>query len=363
VGAGPNGLAAAITLARAGRSVLVLEAAETVGGGTRSAELTLPGFVHDVCSTAHPLALGSPFLSGLPLAEHGLELVHPPAPLAHPLDDGTAVLLERSVAATARGLGPDAEAYRRMMEPLVRDAERLLPQILGPLRPPRHPLVLARFGLDALSSANGLARRRFAGERARALFAGCAAHSILSLRRPVSASFGLVLALLGHTVGWPLVRGGSQRLADALSSHLRSLGGEIETGRRIGSLAELADARAVLLDLTPRQVLELSGDRLPDRYRRALGRYRYARGCSSSTGRSADRSRGGRLRRHGRGRSISAGRSRSSSPPRRSLPAAATPSDRTCCSFSRPCSTAIEHPTGNTPPGPTVTCRTARPAT
>ena len=278
MGAGPNGLAAAITLARAGRSVLVLEAAETVGGGTRSAELTLPGFVHDVCSTAHPLALGSPFLGGLPLAEHGLELVHPPAPLAHPLEDGTAVLLERSVAATARGLGPDAEAYRRMMEPLVRDAERLLPQILGPLRPPRHPLVLARFGLDALSSANGLARRRFAGERARALFAGCAAHSILSLRRPVSASFGLVLALLGHTVGWPLVRGGSQRLADALSSHLRSLGGEIETGRRIGSLAELADARAVLLDLTPRQVLELSGDRLPDRYRRALGRYRYGAG-------------------------------------------------------------------------------------
>jgi phytoene dehydrogenase-like protein len=278
VGSGPNGLAAAIALARAGQSVLVLEAEQTIGGGMRSEDLTLPGFVHDVCSTAHPLVLGSPFLSELPLGEHGLELVQPPAPLAHPLDDGSAVVLERSVDATAAALGPDASSYRGLFRPLVRDAARLLPGILGPLRPPRHPLSLARFGLSALRSAQGLAHARFDGERARALLAGCAAHSMLSLRRSPSASFGLVLALLGHAVGWPVARGGSQRIADALAAHLRSLGGEIETGRRVHSLDELPPARAVLLDLTPRGVLEVAGHRLPDRYHRALGRFRYGPG-------------------------------------------------------------------------------------
>ncbi|MDQ3768153.1 MAG: NAD(P)-binding protein, partial [Actinomycetota bacterium] len=192
VGAGPNGLAAAIALARAGRRVTVREGAEQVGGGCRSEELTLPGFVHDTCSTVHALAAISPFLRALPLAEHGLDLAHPGAPLAHPLDDGTAVMLERSVDDTAHGLGPDAEAYRRLFEPLVRDADALMRQVLGPLRPPRHPLALARFGLDALRSASGLARSRFTTERARALLAGCSAHSTLSLRAPVSAAFGLV---------------------------------------------------------------------------------------------------------------------------------------------------------------------------
>jgi phytoene dehydrogenase-like protein len=279
VGSGPNGLAAAIALARAGRSVLVLEGAETVGGGVRSAELTLPGFVHDVCSAVYPLVAGSPFLKTLPLAAHGLELVHPDAPLAHPLDDGTAVMLERSIDATARSIGgPDGQAYRELIEPLVRDTERLLPVLLGPLRPTRHPLPLARFGLSALRSASGLARGRFRDHRAAALFAGCAAHSLLRLDQPATASFGLVLAMLGHTVGWPVARGGSQSLADALADHLRSLGGEIQTGTPVDSVDDLPPARAILLDLTPRSVLRVAGRRLPGSYRRALVRFRHGPG-------------------------------------------------------------------------------------
>jgi len=279
VGAGPNGLAAAIVLARAGRDVLVLEAEETVGGGSRSAELTLPGFVHDVCSAVHPHPLASPFLRELPLAEHGLELVHPGAPLAHPLDDGTAVMLERSMDATADSIGgPDAKAYRRLMEPLVAQAEPLLGELLGPLRPPRHPLTMGRFGLSGLRSAEGLARARFEGPRARALFAGVAAHSILRLDERTTAAVALVLMITGHAVGWPLARGGSQHVADALAGVLRSLGGEIATGRRVDSVDELDAAAAVLLDVTPRQVLALAGHRLPGRYRRALGRFRYGPG-------------------------------------------------------------------------------------
>jgi phytoene dehydrogenase-like protein len=278
VGSGPNGLAAGIALAEAGRSVTVLEGADRLGGGCRSEELTLPGFVHDTCSTVHSLALASPFLSTLPLAEHGLELVHPSAPLAHPLDDGSAVMLERSVDETARGLGADAAAYRRLFGPLVLSADELFGQILGPLRPPRHPLVMARFGAGALRSASGLARSRFTGERARALFAGCAAHSMLSLTTPASAAFGMVLAVTAHRVGWPVARGGSQRLVDALASHLRSLGGEIQTARWVESLDEVEAHTPVLLDVTPRQLLRLAGARLPAGYRRRLGRYRYGPG-------------------------------------------------------------------------------------
>jgi phytoene dehydrogenase-like protein len=279
VGSGPNGLAAAIALAQAGRRVVVLEGEETLGGGCRSAELTLPGFVHDTCSTVHALALASPFLSALPLADHGLELAHPVAPLAHPLDDGSAVMLERSVETTARGLGPDEGAYRRLFAPLVRDAPRLFGDLLAPPRPPRHPILLGRFGLSAVRSAAGLARARFEGERAQALLAGCCAHSMLSLRTPVSAAFGLVLAVSAHAVGWPVSRGGSQRLADALTGHLRSLGGVVETGRRVDSLDDLPPgAGPLLLDLTPRQLLRLAGDRLPDRYRRRLEGYRYGPG-------------------------------------------------------------------------------------
>jgi phytoene dehydrogenase-like protein len=278
VGSGPNGLSAAIVLARAGRRVTVLEGSQTMGGGCRSEELTLPGFVHDTCSTVHALALASPFLRSLPLADHGLELVHPETPLAHPLDDGSAVLLERSVEETADGLGPDTDAYRRLFEPLVRRAPELMHEILGPLRPPRHPLVMARFAPTALRSGVGLARSRFEGERARALLAGCCAHSMLSLRSAASAAFGVVLMLSAHRVGWPVARGGSQRLADALASHLRSLGGEIETGRWVESLDQVLGFGATLLDVTPRQLLRLAGSRLPDSYARRLARYRYGPG-------------------------------------------------------------------------------------
>jgi phytoene dehydrogenase-like protein len=278
VGAGPNGLAAAIALARAGRSVRVLEASDTVGGGSRSAELTLPGFVHDVCSAVHPHPLASPFLRELPLADHGLELVHPELPLAHPLDDGTAVVLDRSVEATAASIGgADGEAYRNLLGPLVRDAEKLLPAILGPLRPTRHPVALSRFGLLGLRSAKGLARR-FEGQRAPALVAGNAAHSMLRIDRPPTSAVALVLLLTGHHVGWPVARGGSQAVADALASIARAHGAEIVTGHRVERVDELDDAGAVLFDVTPRQILALAGHRLPARYRRGLERFRYGPG-------------------------------------------------------------------------------------
>jgi phytoene dehydrogenase-like protein len=278
VGSGPNGLAAAIELARAGLSVRVLEAAETIGGGTRSAELTLPGFVHDVCSAIHPLGVASPFLRTLPLEAHGLEWVESPAALAHPFDDGTAVLLERSPEAAARTLGGDEAQWRRLFAPLARDPEPLLADILAPLHVPAHPLRLARFGLRALLPAATVARCSFRGAKARGLFAGLAAHSMLPLERPPSAAFGLMLGLLGHAFGWPFPRGGSQAIADALASHLRSLGGVIETGRRVESLGELGGQGLVLLDVTPRGLLALAGDRLPEGYRRRLERYRYGPG-------------------------------------------------------------------------------------
>jgi len=278
VGAGPNGLAAAIALARAGRSVRVLEAADTIGGGSRSAELTLPGFVHDICSAVHPHPLASPFLRELPLAEHGLELVQPELALAHPLDDGTAVAFDRSIDVTAASIGgADGDAYRKLMEPLVRDADKLLPAILGPLRPTRHPLALSRFGLLGLRSAEGLAKR-FDGPRARALIAGNAAHSMLHLDASPTGAVALVLMLTGHAVGWPVARGGSQKVADALASIARSHGAEIVTGHRVERVEELDDAGVVLFDLTPRQIVAIAGHRLPDRYRRALERYRYGPG-------------------------------------------------------------------------------------
>jgi phytoene dehydrogenase-like protein len=281
VGAGPNGLAAAITLARAGRSVRVIEAAPTAGGGLRSAELTLPGFRHDVCATILPLTLASPFFATIDLAAHGVDLVHPDVPVAHPLDGGRVATIERSVAATAGRLGePDGRAWRRTFGPIVRDAGVLGPEILGPvIHVPRHPLALARFGLPALRSARGLARARFAEEPARALFAGVAAHAMVRLDRPLSAAFGLVLGTYAQAVGWPMIRGGTERLAAALIAELEAAGGEVVTCRRVTSMDELPPARAVLLDVTPRQLLAIAGDRLGVRTRRAAGRFRYGPGA------------------------------------------------------------------------------------
>jgi phytoene dehydrogenase-like protein len=276
VGAGPNGLAAAITLAKAGRSVLVVEAAPTVGGGTRSAELTEPGFVHDVCSAIHPLGVASPFFRSLNLAPQGLEWIFPEANVAHPFDDGPPVLLERSIDATAATLGEDAEQYREAVTPLVEAADRLLPDLLAPpWPPPKHPLLFARFGLRALRSARATAEGLFRGVRARGFFAGLAAHAVLPMESLFTASFGYMFSILGHAYGWPLARGGSQSIADAMALLLRSLGGEIQTGRRVTSLEELPPARAVLLDLTPRQIVRIAGLRLRGGYRRALERYRY----------------------------------------------------------------------------------------
>ena len=277
VGSGPNGLAAATELARHGLAVRVFEARATVGGGVRSAELTLPGFVHDVCSAIHPLAAGSPCFTEWPLAEHGLEWVHPGAPLAHPLDGGRAVVQERSLAATAARLeGGDGRAWRRLIGPLAERWEALSAEVLRPLlRLPRHPLTLARFGLPALLPAATLARLAFDGEAARALFAGIAAHGMQPLEKAATSAVALVLGAAAHAGGWPLPRGGSQSLAEALASYLRSLGGEIEPGRPVADLAELPPARAVLCDLSPRPFLALAGGRLPEAYRRRLEEFRY----------------------------------------------------------------------------------------
>jgi phytoene dehydrogenase-like protein len=275
VGAGPNGLAAAITLAREGLSVQLIEASETIGGGTRTAELTLPGFLHDVCSAVHPFAVASPFLKTLPLAEHGLELIQPPAPLAHPLDDGRTAMLERSIEATTRTLGRDAASYRRLIEPFVPHAEALFADLLGPLTLPRYPILAARFGLRAIQPATRLARSWFVDEPAKALIAGLAAHAILPLEFWSTSAVGLVLGLAVHAVGWPIVRGGSQRLSECLAAYFRSLGGEVVTGWRVESLDELPPARIVLLDVTPRQVVHMAGHRLPSSYVRRLGRFRY----------------------------------------------------------------------------------------
>jgi phytoene dehydrogenase-like protein len=278
VGSGPNGLSAAITMAQADRSVLVIEGQETIGGGTRSAELTLPGFVHDVCSAVHPMAVASPFFRSLPLERHGLQWVHPSAPLAHPLDDGSAIVVERSVEETARNLGEDGGAYTRIFGGLVSEWPKLEPFLLGPLGFPRHPLIAALFGLRGMRSASSVARSFFRGERAQALFAGHAAHSMLPLERVPSAAFGFVLGITAHVAGWPFARGGSQSIANALASYLRSLGGEILTGQTVQSLDELPASRAVLCDVTPRQLLRMAQARLPQGFRHSLERFRYGPG-------------------------------------------------------------------------------------
>lgn len=279
VGSGPNGLAAAIRLAQAGLSVLVLEANHQVGGGARSAELTLPGFVHDICSAVHPLGVGSPFFGALHLGQHALRWIQPEFPLAHPFDDGEAVVLRRSVAETAKDLGKDGQAYQALFHPLDERWEALATDILKPLlRWPKHPLLTARFGSHALRSASGLAKASFQTERARALFAGMSAHSFLRLEAAGSAAFGLVLGMLGHAVGWPIPEGGSQKIADALAAYLRTLGGEIEAASPVSNIDQLPLSRVVLLDVTPRQLVAIAGHKLPGRYRDRLHRYRHGPG-------------------------------------------------------------------------------------
>jgi len=280
VGSGPNGLAAAITIARAGHPVVLLERLDTIGGGVRSAERTLPGFVHDVCSAIHPFGRISPFFAGLDLARHGLRWIEPPYSLAHPLDDGTAVLVERDVDATADRLGEDAEAYRRTFGRLARSWRDLQPDVLAPFHVPLWPpraIRLARFGWPAIQSATLLARR-FDGERARALLAGVAAHSILSLTEPISAAAALVMLSTAHADGWPFPERGSGRLAGALAAELQAAGGRIETGHPVERMDDLPPHRVALFDTSPQALAAITGDRLPRRYRRRLERFRHGPG-------------------------------------------------------------------------------------
>ena len=279
VGSGPNGLAAAIVIAQTGRKVIVFEAEPTLGGGVRSAELTLPGFVHDVCSAVHPLAAGSPFFRTLPLESYGLEWVEPPAMLAHPFDAGTSAVIYRSIERTTAELEHDAAAYRRLVGSIVTAWPAIEMDVLGPPRLPRHPLKLAHFGLKALQSVERLARNTFARAETRALFAGIAAHGMLPLDRRPTAAFALVLGAMAHVAGWVMPRGGAQRLTDALAAHLRSLGGEIVARAPVASIDDLPRAKAVLCDLSPRPLLRIAGHRFPAWYRRKLEQYRYGLGA------------------------------------------------------------------------------------
>jgi len=277
VGSGPNGLAAAIRLALEGLSVKLFEASDTIGGGMRTKELMQPGFHHDVCSAIHPLAASSPFLKHLPLDEYGLEWITPEFPMAHPMDDGTAVVMHHNMNQTMEELGADGAAYRSSMEPIIRNWDTLTPDFLGPLRFPKHPIDLAMFGLKAIQPAS-LFQKRFKEERAKALFAGLAAHSILPLNSVATTAIGLVLGAAGHAVGWPLPKGGSQSIADSMTGYFKSLGGEVETGVVVESLDQLPPHKCCLLDITPRQLIEIAGDRLPGAYINRLKKFRYGSG-------------------------------------------------------------------------------------
>jgi phytoene dehydrogenase-like protein len=275
IGAGPNGLSAAIVLAQAGLHVDVLEAQAQPGGAARTMELTLPGFKHDFGSAVYPLGAGSPFFSSLPLSNHGLEWIHSPAALAHPLDDGTAVMLERSLDQTSDSLGVDGKAWDQLMGPFVEHWKKFAPQILGPVSfLPGHPWLMARFGMLAVQSAHSVARR-FRDQRTRALFAGLAAHSFLSLDEPLSAAFGILMAVPAHTVGWPIPRGGAQSITDALCGVLASCSGKVRTPAPVENLTALSDYNLILCDLTPRQLLKIGAQRLSHGYKRQLGNYRY----------------------------------------------------------------------------------------
>jgi len=278
IGAGPNGLAAAIVLAQAGMQVDVLEAESTPGGAARTMELTLPGFRHDFGSAVYPLGAGSPFFSSLPLIDHGLEWIHSAAALAHPLDDGTAVMLERDLNETKVSLGIDGPAWDRLMRPFVERWNDFAPEVLRPVSfAPRHPWMMARFGMVALRSAEFVARR-FRSERTRALFAGLAAHSLLALDEPLSAAFAILMAVPAHAVGWPIPRGGAQALTNALCSLLSTLGGNVNTSSPVQNLEALTNCDLFLCDLTPRQLVKVGGQGLSDSYKRRMERYRYGAG-------------------------------------------------------------------------------------
>jgi len=278
IGAGPNGLSAAIVLARAGLEVEVLEAEATPGGAVRTMELTLPGFLHDFGSAVYPLGAGSPFFSSLPLGEHGLEWIHSPAALAHPLDDGTAVMLERDMREAEQALGADGDAWRRLVGPFAEQWREFAPEVLRPFSPiSKHPWLMARFGMNALRSARTIAQR-FRSERTRALFGGLAAHSFLSLDEPLSGAFGMLMAVSAHAVGWPIPRGGAQSLANALCGYLLTLRGKVKTSRRVRSLASLADYGLIVCDLTPRQILSIGGERLSEGFKQRLARFPYGPG-------------------------------------------------------------------------------------
>lgn len=277
VGAGPNGLAAAITMQKAGLSVLLIEGKDTLGGGLRTAELTLPGFKHDICSAIHPMAVASPFFASLPLADHGLEFIQPGYAAAHPFDDGSAAVLSRSLEETAGSLGKDRETYLQLVGPIVKDWNKLVDDILSPFKFPKHPFLMARFGLKALQSAERISRS-FSTEKAKGLWGGMTAHSIQPLSNLATGAIGLVLSAVGHVHGWPIPKGGSQTVADALLSYFVSLGGEVQTGFMVKSLDELPAAKAVLLDLTPKQILEIAGDKFSWLYKRQLQNYRYGMG-------------------------------------------------------------------------------------
>lgn len=278
IGSGPNGLAAAIELAKKGASVLVVESRDTPGGGTRSLELTEPGFVHDVCSAIHPMGVASPFMTSLPLAEHGCEWIQPCFPAAQPIEGDRAAIQERDIAATADRLGKDGKSWRRLFEPLVRDAPKLYRQLLGPLSFPRYPIAMARFGLKALRSARRLAFSKFKTEEARALFAGHAAHSVQPLENTATSAIALMLCTTAHHVGWPIAKGGSGKIAEALVSILRSHGGEIVCRSPVESIEQLPKAKAHLFDTSPGRMAKICGDRLPAGYRKKLGKFRHGPG-------------------------------------------------------------------------------------
>lgn len=273
VGAGPNGLAAAVRLSGSGRSVLVLEGAAEIGGGCRTTELTLPGFLHDICSAVHPTGIGSPYFAALPLGDHGLEWIHPDIPLAHPFDDGSAAVLERSLTETVAALGRDGATWRRLVGRSVARWDDLTSDALGPLvRIPRHPFLLAAFGLPGVLPASVLVRA-FRTERIRALFAGLAAHAILPLTHPFTGVIGLTLGAAAHAVGWPVARGGSRAITDALAGIVTERGGSIETGHTVKSMSDLPSASAYLFDVDPRQLASIAGDRFPDRYRNRMAQF------------------------------------------------------------------------------------------